>query len=182
MQNAPALIGLSLLAAFAFAGPKSADTTAQPDLCNELKQLSVLAAGGFSADPSSGAASSGPKPLPKAQRCAVVQNVEGHKTYHCAWKFPFRAAAALTFSNTYNQTIAACFADATQRVADLGVNHPDSYEQQQHVVEGAVIRVSVKDKGALQETYVFVAIQGQWRRDIPKPYKGMALPRVLTLQ
>ena len=40
------------------------------------------------------------------------------------------------------------------------VNHPDSYDLRQYAWEGGVVSLSLKDKGALGATMVFLRMQG----------------------
>jgi len=130
-----------------------ADTVNGSNLCTSLKTLTELAALNFN-----GLAAA--QPLPDADKCRMIQTLSGSKTYHCSWKFPFRDNAASEAFEAYNQEIAACFVNSTQAVQDHGVNHPDSYQQVQHKIGDVAVSVSIKDKGALGETYVFVAVRG----------------------
>ncbi len=96
-----------------------------------------------------------------ADTCRMIRSSSGGNTFHCAWKFGYREKAAIASFNKVNQQLNDCFAQSIQRVKDEGVNHPDSYQQSEHVIDEVTVSVSIKDKGALQETYVFVGVQGR---------------------
>jgi hypothetical protein len=88
----------------------------------------------------------------------MTMGLGGVKAYHCAWEFEYRAEVALSTFARFDTELAACFETTSQH--DQGVNHPDFYDLREYTVDGAVVRVSLKDKGALQLTYVFVAVEG----------------------
>jgi hypothetical protein len=100
------------------------------------------------------------KPFSSADSCRISMSVSGGSVYHCAWKFPYRDTAAKDTFLSMNQTMRDCFVDGIETIEDQGVNHPDSYEQHKFLVDEIAVSVSIKDKSALQETYVFVGIEG----------------------
>ncbi len=58
------------------------------------------------------------------------------------------------------ETMHHCFEGISKALTDEGVDHPDSYYQRQYMLENVAVSVSIKDQIRLQETYVFVGIQG----------------------
>ena len=145
MLKAPLILGLSFL--FTFVGQVHANA-----FCTDMTSLVAQARAKF-------ANASAVKPLVGSDTCRFLRILSGGNTYHCTWKFPYRDAAADTAFDLFNQQIGVCFKGSLGALVDDGVNHPDSYRQHQHLLDGAVASVSIKDKGALQETYVFIAIQ-----------------------
>jgi hypothetical protein len=119
--------------------------------CAQMTDLTLQARSNFVTAPAS---------LKTAENCRMVRSLAGGNAYHCSWKFPYRDAAAQTVFEDFNQSLRSCFAGGQEVVQDVGVNHPDSYTQHQHLTDDVVVSVSIKDKGALQETYVFVNVQG----------------------
>ena len=121
---------------------------AAADLCAQTGALVKQAQAGFA---------TAPTPLAGANACRMTTGLGGVKAYHCAWEFDYRAEAALSTFAEFDAALAACF-DATSQ-HDQDVNHPDFYDLREYAVTGAVVRVSLKDKGALGQTYVFVAVE-----------------------
>lgn len=78
---------------------------------------------------------------------------------HCAWPFAFRS---ITATHAFDATVAAianCPDAQTRLTVDQPVNHPDSYDLRQLQFPGGEVGISIKDKGALAQTYVFIRIQ-----------------------
>lgn len=100
-----------------------------------------------------------PDTLTSADKCSMVQGLSGANAFHCSWKFGFRESAATEAFDRMNQKITACFPNSEQAVTDEGVNHPDSYQQFEYTSDKLRLSLSIKDKGALQETYVFLSVQ-----------------------
>jgi hypothetical protein len=125
-------------------------TVAAADICGDVRSLVGQAQTGFVETPT---------PLAGTKFCQMTQGIGGVQAYHCAWEFAYRAEAALSTFVAFDAELAACFDTTSQH--DQGVNHPDFYDLREYAVEGAVVRVSLKDKGALGLTYVFVAVESQ---------------------
>ena len=138
-----------LILAGVFAGAVMAGP-AVGDVCQDVRSLVAQAQDGFAAVPA---------PLTGAKSCQMTIGLGGVKAYHCAWEFDYRAEAALNTFAEFDAALAACF-DATSQ-HDQDVNHPDFYDLREYAVTGAVVRVSLKDKGALGLSYVFVAVEGK---------------------
>ena len=127
-----------------------AHTARASDFCADMTALTSQARTNFLVAPAA---------LPNADNCRMVYALAGGKAFHCSWKFPYREGAATAKFKGFNQTLRTCFDGGTEVLLDEGVNHPDSYAQRQHMIEGVAVSVSIKDKGALQETYVFISVQ-----------------------
>ncbi|WP_299196364.1 hypothetical protein [uncultured Tateyamaria sp.] len=88
--------------------------------------------------------------------CSTSLDLSGAQAINCRWPFDYRAdAATAAFTALLNATTQCLNTDG---VTDQGVNHPDSYDLRIFQTEAAQISVSIKDKGALQQTYVFLRI------------------------
>ena len=55
--------------------------------------------------------------------------------------------------------VTSCFGAGAVVSSDTGVNHPDTYDLQMFRTVAGTVSVSLKDKGALQQTYVFLRIE-----------------------
>ncbi len=101
--------------------------------------------------------------LPKlsgAEDCAVTQSLSGVKTYHCTWAFPYRAEGAYRGFDAFNASLKGCFGGAASVSGDQRVNHPDFYDRQLYQLGQVEVAVSIKDKTALQKTYLFLRVRG----------------------
>ncbi len=72
------------------------------------------------------------------------------------WQFDYRAAEAEVAFNALLDQMRRCAPEAGTE--DQGVNHPDFYDLRLFRVEGREVGVSLKDKGALQQTLVFLTV------------------------
>jgi hypothetical protein len=89
--------------------------------------------------------------------CAPSRGLGGTVALHCAWPFEYRSMQALDAFDYLLGQVAAC---ANPIAADLSsVSHPDSYDLRQFSSGMGVISVSLKDKGALNQTYVFLRVE-----------------------
>lgn len=75
----------------------------------------------------------------------------------CQWRFEYRNGAAQGLFDLYAKTLETCL--GPQPEADLGVNHPDSYDLKQFHTEEGTVFISKKDKAALQQTLVFLRVE-----------------------
>ena len=100
--------------------------------------------------------------MPLSARTAVCRpsvGLSGASHVHCHWSFAYRSdAAELVFQGLINQ-MAACLGPEAIMRADTSVNHPDAYDLRMFDLAGRTFAVSLKDKGALQQTLVFVRVQ-----------------------
>ena len=91
---------------------------------------------------------------PHQATCQTALQTTG-ETLVCYSAHPFRSETATDLAAEVEAGIATCFG-APARQQDAGVNHPDSYVARWFDVGEARIYLSVKDKGALAQTLVFV--------------------------
>ena len=71
--------------------------------------------------------------------------------------FDYRAPEAEMMRRHLASGLKACLR-ATAVAAETGVNHPDSYDQQRFRAEGAELSLSLKDKAALDKSFVFLRV------------------------
>lgn len=93
---------------------------------------------------------------PDTAICPTAQQTTGEALF-CYSEHPFRSETALIRAEQLETELSACFA-AVPTIADVTVNHPDSYDVRHFNVQGARISLSVKDKGALGKTLIFLRI------------------------
>lgn len=93
---------------------------------------------------------------PDPATCQTAQQVTGEVIF-CYSEHAFRSETALKQAQRLEKRLTACFG-AIQTTADATVNHPDSYDARHFDVTGARISLSVKDKGALGKTLVFLRV------------------------
>lgn len=89
--------------------------------------------------------------------CTRSLMLSGGSQVHCGWAFPYRASAATGAFQQLLEKVKAC-ADGAQATADPDVNHPDFYELRTYRLSDHDVGVSLKDKAALGETYVFLRV------------------------
>jgi len=99
--------------------------------------------------------------LPDAGNCKPILTLGGGRTYHCSWKFSYRADAASRAFENYARTVESCIGDNAGIAKDQSVNHPDFYDLREYQFEQGQVSVSIKDKSGLQSTYVFIAVSGR---------------------
>lgn len=92
---------------------------------------------------------------PEGPSCDTYLTTTSQEGLSCHWTFPYRSDAAKAFAEAMWQTIQQC-RSGSPREPDQNVNHPDSYELRQWDTGQAIYSLSVKDKGALGLTLVFV--------------------------
>lgn len=97
---------------------------------------------------------------PKAD-CKTSLMLSGGSQVHCGFGFTYRAPAATTAFEGLVNAVTDCLGDAAHVTADLDVNHPDFYDLQTFQLKGQEIGVSLKDKSALSQTYVFVRVSNE---------------------
>lgn len=85
----------------------------------------------------------------------------GERNMHCALEFPYRSQAATDAFDALVAELASCLGQGATMTTDQSVNHPDAYDLREFVLDGRRFAVSIKDKGALQQTLVFVRVQLQ---------------------
>ncbi len=90
--------------------------------------------------------------------CTRSLMLAGGVQMHCGWAFAYRAPRARDAFDRLMRSVAACLGEGAAVTTDLDVNHPDYYDLQTFQSGGQEIGVSLKDKAALSETYVFLRI------------------------
>lgn len=91
--------------------------------------------------------------------CQTSLAMSGQRHLHCHWSFDYRSDAATAAFEGLVDAMTVCLGPDTSLRADTSVNHPDAYDQQIFELAGRAYAVSIKDKGALQQTLVFVRVQ-----------------------
>lgn len=91
--------------------------------------------------------------------CRSSRAVSGARHVHCSWSFEYRSDAAATAFQRLTGALAGCLGPDVSMTVDSSVNHPDAYDLRIFDRKGQEFAVSVKDKGALQQTLVFIRVQ-----------------------
>ena len=90
--------------------------------------------------------------------CGDYLTEQGTNGQFCHWPFPYRDAAANRAFSAMIDAVSAC---ATRLTPDAGVNHPDSYDLRQYELGNLLVSLSLKDKGARQQTLIFLRLEPQ---------------------
>ncbi len=72
-----------------------------------------------------------------------------------------RAEEAYDTFDRLTQSVHECLGEQATVHNDQNVNHPDFYALIRYETEKASVNISVKDKSALERTFVFIRIQGE---------------------
>ena len=92
---------------------------------------------------------------PSGATCSTYQTATGAKGVSCYWTSAFRDKKGLLFADELWATLSTC--RAGERLGpDQIVNHPDSYDLREWRTLSGTYAISVKDKGALNRTLVFL--------------------------
>lgn len=118
------------------------------DICNELNDLSEHVEAAVFTLPTTG----------ESRTCKQSLTLSGDRQIHCSWSFDYRAEAAKHAFDRMIKEVAACLGNDARVTEDQDVNHPDFYDLTRFDTEGRTIAVSLKDKAALQQTYVFLRV------------------------
>jgi len=89
-------------------------------------------------------------------KCGTSLALSGARSVHCAWPFAYRAQAATQTFVQVSELLSRCLDADSPASDDQIVNHPDSYDLRVFVTDQVTVSVSLKDKGALQQTFVFL--------------------------
>lgn len=112
------------------------------------------------------AQSGGSLALPGSDRiaeCSTSLQFGGGQQVQCGWPFAYRSEEADVAFARLNETVAACLGPDAAVSRDQSVNHPDFYDLRLYQIGGRETAVSLKDKAALQQTYVFLRISREAR-------------------
>lgn len=88
-------------------------------------------------------------------QCTRSLALGGGSQLHCGWAFDYRDAAAIDAFTQGLASLEGCFVQTTP---DQDVNHPDFYDLRLFEADGQEIGMSLKDKAALGQTYVFLRV------------------------
>lgn len=91
--------------------------------------------------------------------CRSYQAQGGAVALSCGWPFAYRAGAAWDAFDLLIARLGRCNGVVTIPTDQTVVNHPDSYDQQMFHLSGTTLSVTLKDKGALAQTYVFLRME-----------------------
>ena len=92
---------------------------------------------------------------PQGWNCSGILTLSGADGAVCYQAFDFRDAAANELAQVIWGEIKEC-RDGSAMPQDAQVNHPDSYDLRAWTSGDRIYSVSVKDKGALRKTFVFL--------------------------
>ena len=92
--------------------------------------------------------------------CSMAKDMSGANSFHCAWDFPYRDPASQASFKDFNELLGTCFGARLDAAADSGVNHPDFFDLREYQIDQVKVTVSIKDKGQLGKTLVFVGVHG----------------------
>jgi hypothetical protein len=95
-----------------------------------------------------------------APSCSTSLTLGSGNSEVCYWTFAYRSEHARAVFELLSKHLMSC----TQQAASVEggpVNHPDSFKQVTMTIEGREVSVSLKDKGGLNQTLVFL------RRTLP---------------
>ncbi|MDJ0613743.1 MAG: hypothetical protein QNJ29_08690 [Rhizobiaceae bacterium] len=98
----------------------------------------------------------GTKLLPTANNCQLALQLSGGKELICFWQFDYRSTSATEHLRRLNKLISLAIDQGEVPQDDQDVNHPDFYDLRTYTINGADIAVSLKDKAALDQTFVFL--------------------------
>lgn len=99
-----------------------------------------------------------PQPLNTKAKCTTALALSGQTSTHCAWGFDYRAAQAAQAFEAVIHAVSGCSGGPLQVESDKDVNHPDFYDLRIFNTSQGEVGVSLKDKGGLQKTYVFLRV------------------------
>lgn len=90
--------------------------------------------------------------------CTQSLMLTGATQVHCRWAYAYRDPTASQAFDHLRRAVADCLGDAARVTEDPDVNHPDSYDLQTFWLGGQEVGVSLKDKAALAQTYLFLRV------------------------
>ena len=99
-----------------------------------------------------------PAPFGTPAKCSTSLAQSGQTSINCAWPFAYRASDATQAFDALIDDVPACFETQQAAINDKDVNHPDFYDLRIFEVPEGEIGISLKDKGGLQKTYVFLRV------------------------
>ena len=94
----------------------------------------------------------------KAEQCGTALSETAAREIHCRWSFDYRSDESVEMQDRMASDIRDCL-HASTISPEQGVNHPDTYDQQLYRAGDMALSVSLKDKAALQRSFVFLRIE-----------------------
>lgn len=120
--------------------------------CDQLQSLAAAATTDFTGVDESDPGFEG------VETCSLSLASGGIRRLTCRWAFDYRAEAARTKLSALDEDVRACLPGLAVS-DDVGVNHPDTFEQRGYTGDGITVSLSLKDKIALGATYVFIGLE-----------------------
>ena len=96
-----------------------------------------------------------PKVNERAATCSSSKVLGGSVSIDCYWVFDYRADEAQRSFQKMVEDLALCVDDGLHKEA-TSVNHPDSFDQVTGHLGGQDVSLSLKDKGGLGQTLIFL--------------------------
>ena len=93
-----------------------------------------------------------------AQTCQLANQLSGGKELVCFWQYEYRNSEAAEQFWRLNIEFQELAGTESPAVEDLDVNHPDYYDLKTYNTNDAMVSVSLKDKAALDQTFVFLRV------------------------
>ncbi len=90
--------------------------------------------------------------------CSFSLDTRGTKSANCNWAFSYRSAEATGTFKDKLAMLSVCADKASGIVTDQSVNHPDFYDLRLMRIAGGEVGLSIKDKAAIQQTFVFLRL------------------------
>lgn len=122
-------------------------------VCDDMDQAMQIAQSGA---PASTATFTLPGDPDAHATCRVSTDLSGANSVNCHWPFAYRAETATAAFADLNAALGACTNAGDAPAQDQPVNHPDSYELRIFQTITGEVGLSLKDKAALQQGYVFL--------------------------
>lgn len=97
---------------------------------------------------------------PSGATCSTYLGTQAVPGTSCYWEFPRRDALADGLAGKLWTDLQSCL-PGLQLVEDKQVNHPDSYFLRQWKSSTGLFAISVKDKSALNRSFVFLRFEGK---------------------
>ena len=93
--------------------------------------------------------------------CAIALLPDGQESSYCYAIFPYRDPQAVDAFERLGTTLTDCFVlKAAVGTGDI-VNHPDSFDQNAFCAADYELSLSLKDKGNLNQTLIFLRLDGK---------------------
>jgi hypothetical protein len=138
------------------ASPSTAPFAQTAPLCDRLDQAMAATTGADVPAETVGGFLTGLGMSPAS--CSFSLDTQGAKSANCNWAFSYRSAEATGAFKDMLAELSACADMASGIETDQSVNHPDFYDLRLMRIAGGDVGLSIKDKAAIQQTYVFLRL------------------------